>query len=126
MGGDLDTKKSTNGYVYTLVGGAISRCSRLQKIVALSTTEAENISATEASKEAIWLGRLVIDFGLPAYAPVLGCDSQSALCLAKNAMFHARTKHINMRHHFIQQVLDDGLVTLTKVKTQDNPADVLT
>ncbi|MCO5575677.1 hypothetical protein L7F22_029481 [Adiantum nelumboides] len=117
----------TNGYVYTLAGDASSWCSRLQKIVALSTTEAEYISATEASKEAIWLGRLVRDFGLPTYAPVLGCDSQSALCLAKNAMFHARTKHIDVRYHFIRQELDHhGLVTLTKVKSQDNPADVLT
>ncbi|MCO5608072.1 hypothetical protein L7F22_062277 [Adiantum nelumboides] len=114
------------GYVFTLAGGAISWCSRLQKIVALSTTEAAYISATEASKEAIWLGRLVRDFGLPAHAPVLGYDSQSAVCLAKNAMFHARTKHIDVRYLFIRQVLDDGLVSLTKIKTQDNPADVLT
>ncbi|MCO5592246.1 hypothetical protein L7F22_046244 [Adiantum nelumboides] len=126
MACDLDNRKSTSGYVYTLAEGAISWCSRLQKIVALSTTEVEYISATEASKEAIWLGRLVRDFDLPAYAPVLGCDSQSALCLAKNAMFHTRTKHIDVRYHFIRQVLDDGLVTLTKLKTQDNPANVLT
>ena len=58
--------------------------------------------------------------------PVLGCDSQSVVYLAKNAMFHSRTKHIDVRHHFIRQVLEDGLVTLTKIKTQDNPADILT
>ncbi|MCO5569008.1 hypothetical protein L7F22_022714 [Adiantum nelumboides] len=74
MAGDVDTRKSTSGYVFTLAGGAISWCSRLQKIVALSTTEAEYISATKASKEAIWLARLCSEFGLPDKAPMLGCD----------------------------------------------------
>ena len=66
MAGDVDTRKSTSGYVFTIAGGAVSWCSRLQKIVALSTTEAEYISATEASKEAIWLGRLARELGMPA------------------------------------------------------------
>ena len=126
MAGDLDTRKSTSGYIFTVAGGAVSWCSKLQKIVALSTTEAEYISATEASKEAIWLSRLGEDLGMSVSTPVLGCDSQSAVYLAKNAMFHSRTKHIDVRHHFIRQVLEDGLVTLTKIKTQDNPADILT
>ncbi|MCO5553380.1 hypothetical protein L7F22_006901 [Adiantum nelumboides] len=117
MAGDVDTRKSTSGYVFTLAEGAVSWCSRLQKIVALSTTEAEYISATEASKEAIWLAPLCNEFGLPDKAPMLGCDSQSAICLAKNAMFHARTKHINVRYHFIREVLEDGLITLVKVHT---------
>ena len=125
MAGDVDTRKSTSGYVFTLAGGAVSWCSRLQRIVALSTTEAEYISATEASKEAIWLARLCSEFGLPDKAPVLGCDSQSAICLAKNAMFHARTKHIDVRYHFIREVLEDGLVTLIKVNTSQNLADAV-
>ncbi|MCO5588028.1 hypothetical protein L7F22_041982 [Adiantum nelumboides] len=121
MAGDVDTRKSTSGYVFTLAGGAVSWCSRLQKIVALSTTEAEYISATEASKEAIWLARLCSEFGLPDKAPMLGCDSQSAICLAKNAMFHARTKHIDVRYHFIREVLEDGLITLVKAGIVKNP-----
>ncbi|MCO5573237.1 hypothetical protein L7F22_027006 [Adiantum nelumboides] len=126
MAGDVDTRKSTSGYVFTLAGGAVSWCSRVQKIVALSTTEAEYISATEASKEAIWLAQLCSEFGLPDKAPMLGCDSQSAICLAKNAMFHARTKHIDVRYHFIREVLEDGLITLVKVHTSQNRADALT
>ncbi|MCO5573839.1 hypothetical protein L7F22_027614 [Adiantum nelumboides] len=126
MAGDMDTRKSTSGYVFAIAGGAVSCCSRLQKIVALSTTEAKYISATEASKEAIWLGRLGKELGMPVSTPVLGCDSQSAVYLGKNAMFHARTKHIDVRYHLIRQVLEDGLVTLTKINTQDNLADVLT
>jgi len=126
MAGDVDTHKSTSGYVYTLAGSAVPWCSRLQKIVALSTTEAEYISATQASKEAIWLARLCSEFGLPEKTPTLGCDSQSAICLAKNAMFHARTKHIDVRYHFIREVLENGLITMIKVHTSQNPADALT
>ncbi|KAH7307767.1 hypothetical protein KP509_22G076900, partial [Ceratopteris richardii] len=62
MAGDVDTRKSTSGYVFTIAGGVVSWCSRLQKIVALSTTEAECISATQTSKEAIWLARLCSEF----------------------------------------------------------------
>ncbi|MCO5586749.1 hypothetical protein L7F22_040691 [Adiantum nelumboides] len=126
MADDVDTRKSTSCYVFTLAGGVVSWCSRLQKIAALSTTEAEYISATETSKEAIWLARLCSEFGLPNKAPMLGCDSRSAICLAKNAMFHARTKHIDVRYHFIREVLEDGLITLVKVHTSQNPEDALT
>ena len=117
----MDTRKSTSGYEFTLAGGAVSWCSRLQKVVALSTTKTEYISATGASKEAIWLAHLCSEFGLLEKAPVLSCDSQSAICLAKNAMFHACTRHIDVRYHFIQEVLEDGLITLIKVHTSQNP-----
>ena len=59
-------------------------------------------------------------------APVLGCDSQSAICLAKNAIFHALTKHIDVRYDFIREVLEDGLITLIKVNTSQNPTNALT
>ena len=76
--------------------------------------------------EAIWLARLCSEFSLTDKAPMLGCDSQSAICLAKNAIFHAHTKHIDVRYHFIQEVLEDGLITLVKVHTSQNPAKALT
>ena len=59
-------------------------------------------------------------------APILGCDSQSAICLAKNAMLHARTKHFDVRYHFIREVLEDGLITLININTSQNPVDALT
>ena len=65
MAGDLDTRKSTSGYVFAVSSGAVSWCSKLQQIVALSTTEAEYILVAEASKEAIWLGRLAEELGMP-------------------------------------------------------------
>ena len=72
--------------------------SKLQKIVALRTTEDEYTSATEASKEAIWFSRLFVS------TPVLACDSQRAVYLATHAMFHSHTKYIDVCHHFIRQV----------------------
>ena len=74
MAGDVDTRKSTSGYVFRLASCAVSWCSRLQKVFSLSTNEAEYNSVTEASKEAIWLARLCSEFGLPEKAPMLGCD----------------------------------------------------
>ncbi|MCO5602391.1 hypothetical protein L7F22_056522 [Adiantum nelumboides] len=119
-------RKSTSGYVFTFTGGAVSWISRLQKCVALSTTEAEYVTATEASKEALWLMRLVEELGIKSQVPVLHCDSQSAIMLARNPVFHAKTKHIDVKYHFIRSVLDDKSITLVKVHTDDNPADLST
>ncbi|MCO5546936.1 hypothetical protein L7F22_000375 [Adiantum nelumboides] len=124
--GHPDCRKSTSGYVFTFTGGAVSWISRLQKCVALSTTEAEYVAATEASKEALWLMRLVEELDIKSQVPVLHCDSQSAIMLARNPVFHAKTKHIEVKYHFIRSMLDDKSITLVKVHTDDNPADLLT
>lgn len=92
----------------------------------MSTTEAEYIAATEACKEALWLSRLVGDLGITSDIPFLHCDSQSAIQLAHNPVFHAKTKHIDVKYHFIREVIDDKLVKLVKIPTDDNPADLLT
>ena len=92
----------------------------------MSTTEAEYIAASEACKEAIWLARLVGDLGISIEVPTLHCDSQSAIMLAKNPVFHAKTKHIDVKYHFIRDVLEDKHMELVKVHTDDNPVDILT
>ena len=123
--GHADCRKSTSGYVFTFTGGAVSWISRLQKCVALSTTEAEYVAATEACKEALWLSYLVRDLGITEL-PILHCDSQSAIMLARNPVFHAKTKHIEVKYHFIRDVLDSKNIELVKVHTNNNPADLLT
>ena len=70
----------------------------------VSTTETEYVAATEACKEAIWMIRLVGDLGLGNDMPILHSDSQSAIMLAKNPVFHAKTKHIEVKYHFLHQV----------------------
>ena len=120
--GDLDSRRSTSGYVFTLAGGAVSWRSRLQTCITQSTIEAEYVAASEACKEAIWLGRLVIDLGIKGETPMLHCDIQ----LARNPVFHSKTKHVDVKYHFIREMLEDKQIQLVKVHLSDNPADLLT
>ncbi|MCO5562441.1 hypothetical protein L7F22_016069 [Adiantum nelumboides] len=124
--GDLDKRRSTLRYVFTLAGGVISWRSRLQDCITQSTIEAKYVAPNEACKEAIWLGRLVVDLGVKVDMSELYCDSQSAIQLAKNPVFHSKTKHIDVKYHFIRKVLEDKQIQLMKIHTKDNPADLLT
>ena len=94
--GDLDRSKSTTGYVFTLTSGTVSWVSKLQSVVARSTTEAEYVAATQASKEAVWLKMIMEELGHEQESIPLFCDSQSALHLAKNLAFHSKSKHIQV------------------------------
>ncbi|CAL1397307.1 unnamed protein product [Linum trigynum] len=126
MAGDVDSRRSTSGYLITLSGGAISWQSRLQKCVALSTTEAEYIAATEACKEMIWMKKFLNELGFLQEQPQLFCDSQSDIHLAKNASFHARSKHIDVRYHWIRDVLEMKQLQLEKIHTDENGSDMCT
>lgn len=126
MAGDIDTFRSTSGYLTTFAGGAVSWQSRLQKCVALSTTEAEFIAVTEACKELLYLKRFLKELGCSQKRYVLLCDSQSAIHLGKHPTFHSKSKHIDVRYHWIRDVLDEKLIELEKVHTDDNGADMMT
>ena len=88
-------------YIVTIGDNMVSWESRLQHLVALSTTEAEYIAITNAIKEVIWLRGFLGELGFDQGKLVVNCDSQSAIHLTKNTMYHERTKHINIRLHFI-------------------------
>lgn len=120
--GDRDNRKSTSAYVYTLCNSCISWKSQLQKIVALSSTEAEYIVVTDAIKEGIWLKGLLNEFGFIKEV-VLYSDSQSAIPLSRNPVLHNRSKHIDVRFHFIRDIISQGVVKLEKISTNFNPAD---
>ncbi|KAI3767934.1 hypothetical protein L2E82_18363 [Cichorium intybus] len=126
LGGCADSGKSTTGYVFTIGGTAISWMSRLQKSVALSTTEAEYMAIAEAAKELIWLKNFLSELGFQQEDCVLHCDNQSAGHLSKNPVFHNRTKHIQMRYHFIRELINDGTLNLKKILGTKNPADMFT
>nr|KYP49649.1 Retrovirus-related Pol polyprotein from transposon TNT 1-94 [Cajanus cajan] len=96
----------------------------LQPTVALSTTKAEYMSLTERVKEGIWLQGLIDSLGLNVQRCILYCDSQSALCLTKNPVYHERSKHIDVRLNFIRDVIEDKLFSIEKIATVDNPADM--
>jgi hypothetical protein len=126
-GGDHDTRRSTTGYVFFIGDGAISWNSKRQPTVALSTTEAEYMATTQAAKEAIWLRQLMADVGcVQGGATTIMSDNQGSIALAKNPKHHSRTKHIDVQHHFIREVVEDEVVELKYCRTEDMVADVLT
>ncbi|KAE8671264.1 Detected protein of unknown function [Hibiscus syriacus] len=94
-------------------------------IVATSTTEAEYVAATQASKETIWLKMLLEELGHNQEYVSLFCDSQSALHLARNPAFHSRIKHIRVQYHFIRDKVEEGTVDMQKIHTKDNIADFM-
>ncbi|KAE8672007.1 macrophage erythroblast attacher-like isoform X1 [Hibiscus syriacus] len=124
--GDLDKSKSTIRYVYKVAGEVVSWVSKLQSVVATSTTEAEYVAATQVNKEAIWLKMLLEELGHNQEYVSMFCDSQNALHLAKNPIFHSRTKHIRVQYHFIREKVEKGTINMQKIHTKDNIADFMT
>ena len=123
---NLDNRKSQTGYVFTMFGSAISWKSSLQSVVALSTTEAEYIALTSAVKESFWIRGMAAEFEIHQKAISVHCDSSSALCLARHQVFHERSKHIDVRLHFIRDEVEKGNAKVVKISTLHNPADMLT
>eukprot|EP00253_Pinus_taeda_P013731 PITA_13731 len=123
----VDDRKSTVGYVFSLGSGVVTWISKKQQAVAISSTEAEYWGAVKASCEAVWLQRMLAD--MPAFqtgpTPLL-CDNQGVLKLAKNLVFHERTKHVETNCHYIRQLVEDGFVQLRYVPTTEQPANIFT
>jgi len=133
--GDIDDRKSTSGFVFVLCKGAIPWQASKQKVVALSTTEAEYVACCEASKEAVSLRRIYQDltrisqngsFPPPLPPTMILVDNQGALKLIQNPRFHTYTKHIEFKYHYIRQVYNQGLITIDYISTREMSADILT
>jgi len=126
--GDLEDRRSTTGFVFMMGGGAISWSSKRQPTIALSTIEAEYMASTQATKEAIWMTKLMKELGYmkEKKAMVIRCDKQGAISLTKNPTQHARTKHIDVQHHFVREQVENGEVTFEYCSTEEMVADVLT
>ncbi|CAI7789255.1 unnamed protein product [Closterium sp. NIES-54] len=125
--GDSADRKSHTGYVYCLNGVAISWQSKRQPVDALSTTESEYICLCKCIQAGVWLKRLFGEFGheFAGGVPVF-VDSQSAIALAQNACLHGRTKHMQVRWHFIREMVASGEVILRWCPTNRQAADILT
>jgi hypothetical protein len=122
-----EDRHALSGYAFLINGGAVSWSTKRQEIISLSTTESEYVAATYAAKEALWLRSLISQlFDTTLEPTTLFSDNQSAIALTKDHQFHARTKHIDIRFHFIRWIVENGSLRLVYCPTNDMVADALT
>jgi hypothetical protein len=125
--GDKGTRRSTSGYVFTLAGAAISWASKCQQTVALSSCEAEYIAASSAAQEVVYLRTLLHGLKHEQEGPtVLHQDNQGAIAIGKDFVSNRRTKHIDIRYHYIRERVEKGDIELKYLSTEEMIADCLT
>jgi hypothetical protein len=127
-GGCRDTRRSTAGYLFNIGSGAISWQSKRQGVVALSTCEAEFLGQTQATKEAVWLRRLLNELNMNqgTNATIICGDNQGAIALSSNPQYHSRTKHMEIQRKWQGEVQDNGTVKLKYIPTTEQIADGFT
>ena len=127
MAGDVDTRKSTSGVLFFLGRSPVSWQSVKQKVVALSSCEAEYIAAATAACQGVWLARLLSELDRKeAEAVGLMVDNKAAIALSKNPVFHDRSKHIDTYFHYIRDLVEDRSVEVDHIATEEQLADILT
>lgn len=125
--GCTDDRRSTSGHVFSLGSGAISWSSKKQEVLALSSSEAEYIAAASAACQTVWLRRLLTDLdNAEQEATTVFCDNKATITMTKNPAFHSRTKHIDIRYHFIRSLVAKGEIALKFCGTKEQAADILT
>ena len=127
LGGNKDNGKSTSGYLIRLGTGVVDWMSKLQPIVALSSTEAEIVAGVAAGKGITWMHNLLQELGFMIPAPgKLYTDSQSALQVSKNPEHHGRMKHLDLCFYWLRDQVERGKIAPIYLETENMPADLLT
>jgi hypothetical protein len=121
-----ESRRSTGGWYFRFFGGPLTWKSFVQRCVALSTCEAEYIALASATKEAVWLQRLLRELGTDQESVTIFEDNQGAIALASNAVVNQRSKHIDVRYHFVRDCVLAGVVQLEYLPTAEMVADLLT
>jgi hypothetical protein len=125
--GDQDDRRSTSGYVFFMSSGAISWSSKKQPVVSLSPTEAEFIAAASSACQVVWISRILKSLNQTQHTPTkVYCDNILAIKLSKNPVMHGRSKHIDIKFHFLQKLVKDGSLELITCSTTEQIADILT
>ncbi|XP_062085432.1 secreted RxLR effector protein 161-like [Humulus lupulus] len=124
--GSLDDRKSTSGGCFYIGNNLVSWFSKKQHSISLSTAEAEYIAAGSCCTQLIWLNKMLTNYGYPQKSLTLFCDSTSAINISKNPVQHSRTKHIDIRYHFIRNMVESKLLTISHVSTNAQLADLFT
>jgi hypothetical protein len=126
-GADVVERRSTGGMAFYLNENLITWCSQKQKTVALSSCESEFMAATAAAKQALWLRNMISEITKEKpKAVTLYVDNNSAIALMKNPVFHGRSKHIDIKYHFIRECVERGQIVVKRVGTEEQKADALT
>jgi len=124
--GCADDRKSTSGGCFFLGNNLISWLSKKQNSGSLSTAEAEYIAMGSYCSLLIWMKQMSADYGMHSFLLLVYCDNKSAIDISKNPVQHSRTKHIDIRHHFIRELVEDNQVVIDHVVTDSQLADIFT
>ncbi|GJZ50839.1 retrovirus-related pol polyprotein from transposon TNT 1-94 [Tanacetum coccineum] len=124
--GDYVDRKSTSGVCRFMECCLTSWFAKKQTALAISTTEAEYVSARKACQQALWMKQTLIDYDIRLDYVLFMCDNKGAIDLSKNLIQHSRTKHIEIRHHFLRDNVQKGNISIEKVASEDNIADIFT
>ncbi|GKC37642.1 putative ribonuclease H-like domain-containing protein [Tanacetum coccineum] len=124
-GASLDRKSTTGGCQF-LGKRLISWQCKKQTIVSNSTTEAEYVAAANCCGQVLWIQNQMLDYGFNFMNTKIYIDNESTICIVKNPVFHSKTKHIEIRHHFIRDSYEKKLIQVIKIHTDHNVADLLT
>ena len=125
--GDYDTRRSTTGYVVQVNNSTVSWMSKKQATVALSSAEAEYMALAAVAQEVKWIQQLLTELSVIAHInTVVYSDNQAAIAISKNDIHHDRTKHIDIRHHFVRECVQHGIFSIEWISTTQQIADILT
>jgi Reverse transcriptase (RNA-dependent DNA polymerase) len=125
--GSFDDKKSTSGYLFTIGNTPVSWNTKKQPTVALSTAEAEYTAVSSATCQAVWIRNVLAEMGFKQMkATVIYCDNMSAIAMSKNPVQHSRCKHIDIKLHFVRDLVAEKEIQLEHISTTDQKADILT
>jgi len=126
MAGDVDGRRSTSDVLVFLGSSPVAWQSLKQKMVALSTCEAEYVTAATATCQVVWLRRLLGELtGAKVQPPALKVDNQPTIALAKNPVLHDRSKHIDVKFHFLRDCVDGGQLVIEFIESERQLADIL-
>ena len=126
-GGCRDTRRSTSGYVFTMAGGPVTWSSKRQATVSLSTVESEYVAMARATQQMVWMQNWLREVNIePPLSGLIKGDNRGAIALSKNTKDHNKIKYIDIRHHYIRELVQSNIIILEQVPSADNLADLFT
>ena len=123
---NADDRKSISGGCFYMGNNLVSLMSKKQNSMSLSTAEVEYIVAGSCCTQLLWMQKLLHDYGICQEHLIIYCDNTNAINISKNPIQHSRTKHIEIQHHFIRELVEDGTLTFEFIHTDDQKVDLFT